>query len=91
MNKAEFVEEVHSAAGLDTKKDTEAAVEAVFDVITKSLSRGEEVQITGFGTFKATHRAARQGVNPRTGEKIQIAARTVPKFSAGKGLKDAVA
>lgn len=91
MKKAELVDEVQSTAGFDTKKDAESAVDAVFDVITKSLSRGEEVQITGFGTFKATHRAARQGVNPRTGEKIQIAARTVPKFSAGKGLKDAVA
>ncbi|PIR98297.1 MAG: DNA-binding protein HU [Candidatus Colwellbacteria bacterium CG10_big_fil_rev_8_21_14_0_10_42_22] len=91
MKKTELVEEVMSAAGLDTKKDAEAAVDAVFEVITKSLSRGEEVAVTGFGTFKVSKRSARQGINPRTGEKIQIAAKTVPKFSAGKGLKDAVA
>ena len=91
MKKAELVEEVASAAGLETKKDAEAAVEAVFETITKALSRGEEVAVIGFGTFKVNRRSARQGVNPRTGEKIQIAAKTVPKFSAGKGLKDAVA
>jgi len=91
MKKAELVEEVQSAAGLETKRDAEAAVDAVFDVITKAMSRGEEVALTGFGTFKVSKRSARQGINPRTGEKIQIAAKTVPKFSAGKGLKDAVA
>lgn len=91
MKKAELVDEVQAAAGLETKRDAEAAVDAVLDVITKSLSRGEEVALTGFGTFKVSKRSARQGINPRTGEKIQIAAKTVPKFSAGKGLKDAVA
>jgi len=91
MKKAELVDEVQSASGLETKRDAEAAVDAVLDVITKSLSRGEEVALTGFGTFKVSRRSARQGINPRTGEKIQIAAKTVPKFSAGKGLKDAVA
>ena len=91
MKKNDLIEAVQSAAGLDTKSDAESAVNAVFDVITKSLSQGEEVAVTGFGTFKVSHRAARQGVNPRTGEKIQIAAKTVPKFSAGKALKDAVA
>jgi len=91
MRKPELVDAVQSAAGLDTKSQAEAAVDAVFDTITKSLSSGEEVAMTGFGTFKVSRRAARQGVNPRTGEKIQIAAKTVPKFSAGKSLKDAVA
>ncbi|PIR98313.1 MAG: DNA-binding protein [Candidatus Colwellbacteria bacterium CG10_big_fil_rev_8_21_14_0_10_41_28] len=91
MKKTELVEEVMSTAGLETKKDAEAAVDAVFEVITKAMSKGEDVALTGFGTFKVSHRSARQGVNPRTGEKIQIAAKTVPKFSAGKGLKDAVA
>ena len=91
MNKSELVEEVMSTAGLDTKKDAEAAVDAVFEVITKAMSKGEDVALTGFGTFKVSHRSARKGVNPRTGEKIQIPAKTVPKFSAGKGLKDAVA
>jgi DNA-binding protein HU-beta len=91
MKKNDLVEAVQSASGLEMKRDAEAAVEAVFEVITKSLSQGEEVAVTGFGVFKVSHRAARQGVNPRTGEKIQIAAKTVPKFSAGKALKDAVA
>lgn len=91
MRKPELVEEVMNAAGLDTKSQADAAVDAVVDSITKALSRGEEVALTGFGTFSVTHRAARTGVNPRTGEKLQIPARTVPKFKAGKGLKDAVA
>ena len=91
MRKPELVEAVQSAAGLDTKTQAEAVVDAVFDTITKSLSKGEEVALTGFGTFKVSRRSARQGVNPRTGEKIQISAKTVPKFSAGKSLKDAVA
>ena len=91
MKKAELIEQVQSVAGLDTKHAAEAAVDAVFDSIAKAMSRGEEVAVPGFGTFKVTKRAARQGINPRTGEKIQIAAKTVPKFSAGKGLKDAVA
>ena len=91
MRKPELVDAVQTAAGLDTKTQAEAAVDAVFEAITKTLSSGEEVALTGFGTFKVQHRSARQGVNPRTGEKIQIAAKTVPKFKAGKSLKDAVA
>jgi len=91
MRKPELVDAVQAAAGLDTKAQAEAAVDAVFDTITKTLASGEEVAMTGFGTFKVSRRSARQGVNPRTGEKIQIAAKTVPKFSAGKSLKDAVA
>ena len=91
MRKPELVDAVQSVAGLDTKTQAEAAGDAVFDAITKSLASGEEVTLTGFGTFKVSRRAARQGVNPRTGEKIQIGAKTVPKFTAGKSLKDAVA
>lgn len=91
MRKAELAEAVQAAAGLDSKSQAEAVVDAVIDTITKTLSSGEEVALTGFGTFKVTRRSARTGVNPRTGEKIQIAAKTVPKFSAGKSLKDAVA
>lgn len=90
MNKAQLVEEVMKAADIEVKKQGAAAVEAVFDTITKSLSRGEEVAITGFGTFKVAKRAARAGVNPKTGEKIQIAASIKPKFRAGKALKEAV-
>ncbi len=77
-------------AGLDTKKQAQDAVNAVFENITKTLAKGEEVAITGFGTFRVTKRAARMGINPQTGERIQIAASKAPKFSAGKGLKDAV-
>ena len=89
MNKAGIVEAVSAVLG-GTKKSAEDAVEAVFDTITKTLSKGEEVSITGFGVFLTKKRAARMGVNPRTGEKVQIAATTTPKFRAGKSLKDAV-
>lgn len=78
------------AAGIETKKQAEQAVDALFDAIVKAMSHGEEVAISGFGTFRATKRAARMGVNPKTGEKIQIAASTKPKFRAGKLLKEAV-
>jgi DNA-binding protein HU-beta len=90
MKKVDLVEAVMKIAGIDTKKQSEQAVEAVFDTITKTLSHGEEVAITGFGSFKIAKRAARMGVNPKTGEKIQIAASTKPKFRAGKLLKEAV-
>lgn len=90
MTKEGLVEAVMKAAKMETKKGAQTAVEAVFDSITKSLSRGEEVTVTGFGTFRAVKAAARAGVNPKTGEKIQIPAMVKPKFKAGKGLKDAV-
>ncbi len=76
MKKSDLVEAVMKAAGIDTKKQSEQAVDALFDTIVKTLSRGEEVAITGFGTFRVVKRAARMGVNPKTGEKIQIAAAT---------------
>lgn len=90
MKKDGLVEAVLKTAGCCSKKEAQAAVNAVFDTITKSLSRGEEVGITGFGAFKAVKTKARMGVNPKTGEKIQIAASTKPKFRAGKELKEAV-
>ncbi len=90
MKKDDLVDMVMKEVGLETKKQAQEAVNAVFDIITKSLSKGEEVAITGFGTFRVTKRAARMGINPQTGERIQIAAVKAPKFSAGKGLKDAV-
>ncbi|OHA01087.1 MAG: DNA-binding protein HU [Candidatus Sungbacteria bacterium RIFCSPHIGHO2_02_FULL_49_12] len=89
MNKADIVDLVHGKLN-GTKKSAEEAVDTVFDSITSSLSKGQEVSISGFGTFVTKKRAARQGVNPRTGEKIQIKATTTPKFRAGKGLKEAV-
>lgn len=85
-----MVEAVIKAAGIETKKQAQMAVEAVFDAIVKTLGRGEEVAVSGFGTFRVVKRAARMGVNPKTGEKIQIAASTKPKFRAGKLLKEAV-
>lgn len=90
MTKKELIEVLFEKMGLETKKKSEEIVEFLFDTITKTLARGEEVAISGFGTFKVAKRAARQGVNPRTGEKIQIGASIKPKFRAGKALKDAV-
>ena len=90
MKKPELVESVMKAAGIEVKKQAVAAVEAVFETITKAMSKGEEVAISGFGTFRVAKRAAREGINPRTGEKIQIAASIKPKFRAAKALKEAV-
>ena len=84
-----LVDEVCAKIGV-TKKGAEDAVDTVFDTIMKELGKGEEVSISGFGAFIAKKRAARMGVNPRTGQKIQIAATVTPKFRAGKGLKAAV-
>jgi DNA-binding protein HU-beta len=90
MKKDGLVEAVMNAAGLESKKQAAAAVDAVFDTIVKTMARGEEVAISGFGTFRVMKRAARMGINPKTGERIQIPASTKPKFRAGKVLKEAV-
>lgn len=90
MNKVALIEVVMKSAGIEVKKQATAAVDAVFDTITKTLARGEEVAIAGFGSFRVAKRAARMGVNPKTGERIQIAAAIKPKFRAGKVLKEAV-
>ncbi|MDO8516440.1 MAG: HU family DNA-binding protein [bacterium] len=90
MTKAGLAEAVQKEAALDSKAAAERLVEAVFDVIVKTMGRGEDVAITGFGTFRVAKRGAREGRNPKTGEKIQIAASTKPKFRAGKTLKEAV-
>lgn len=89
MNKADLSEAVFNKLG-GTKKAAEDAVDTVFHTITTALSRGEEVSVSGFGTFLSKKRAARTARNPRTGETVQVPATTVPKFRAGKGLKDAV-
>ena len=89
MNKAEFISAVAEEAG-SSKSDASAHVEAMINVVTKTLKSGAEVALVGFGTFKAKKRDARQGRNPRTGETIQIAASTVPAFKAGKAFKDAL-
>lgn len=84
-----LVEAVSEKVG-GTKKMAEDAVDTVFDTITNMLAKGEEVSIAGFGAFVTKKRDARMGINPRTGQKIQIAATTTAKFRAGKALKDAV-
>ena len=89
MNKTELVTAMADQAGL-TKKDAEAALKAFVDVITEGLKNGEKISLVGFGTFEVAERAAREGINPATGKKIQIAASKAPKFKAGKALKDAV-
>ncbi len=89
MTKAEFIDQVAEKTGL-SKKDAGEAVEAMLSTLADTLRRGGDVTFTGFGKFTVQHRAARMGVNPRTGEKVQIAATKVPKFSAGSQLKAAV-
>lgn len=88
MNKADLVNAV--AEVVSTKKEAQAAVDCIFETITKALKKKDAVQIVGFGSFKVNKRSARKGRNPQTGEEIKIAARMVPKFVPGKGLKDAV-
>lgn len=90
MTKEGLTEAVLKAVKCETKKQAREAVEAVFRAITKALSRGEEVSVAGFGTFRAVKVASRMGHNPKTGEKLQIPASVKPKFKVGKALKDAV-
>ncbi|MGI8727159.1 MAG: HU family DNA-binding protein [Solirubrobacterales bacterium] len=90
MTKAEFIEKVADDERVDSKKEAGDAVEAVLDTIISSLQSGEDVNFTGFGKFSVNERGPRQGVNPRTGERITIPGGKVPKFSAGAGLKKAV-
>ena len=89
MNRSDLGEAVLKKIG-GTKKAAEEAVDTVFTAITTALSKGEDVSVSGFGTFLAKKRAARTARNPRTGATVQVPATTVPKFRAGKGLKDAV-
>ncbi len=89
MNKDQMIEVVAAKCGL-SKKQTDECLETILENITKALQKDDKVVFTGFGAFVAAKRKARQGVNPKTGAKIQIPAMTVPKFRAGKALKDAV-
>ena len=89
MTKNEVMAEVAKKAGL-SKIDASKSVDAFVEVVTTTLKKGGDIRLVGFGTFKVTKRAASVGHNPRTGEKIKIAACKQPKFTAGKGLKDAV-
>ena len=88
MNKGDLVNEV--AKVVNTKKEAQAAVDAVFSSITKALKKQDAVTLIGFGTFKVQKRKARIGRNPKTGEEIKIKAKNIPKFVPGKALKDAV-
>jgi DNA-binding protein HU-beta len=90
VTKAEFVDRIASDDRVESKKQAGDAVEAVLDGISDALSRGEAVNFTGFGKFHVAERGQRQGVNPRTGERITIPGGKVPKFSAGAGLKQKV-
>ncbi|MTD30068.1 HU family DNA-binding protein [Planomicrobium sp. YIM 101495] len=89
MNKTELVNAVAEAAEL-SRKDASKAVDAAFDAIQDALTKGEKVQLIGFGNFEVRERAARKGRNPQTGAEIEIAASKVPAFKPGKALKDAV-
>ncbi|MCG8359732.1 MAG: HU family DNA-binding protein [Kiloniellales bacterium] len=89
MNKNDLVAQVADSTGL-SKADSTNAVDAVFDTITSALKKGDDVRLVNFGTFAVTRRAASEGRNPRTGERIQIPASNQAKFKAGKGLKDAL-
>ncbi|MBV8238600.1 MAG: HU family DNA-binding protein [Sphingomonas sp.] len=89
MNKQELIAAVANASGLG-KGDASRAVEAVFDTISASLKKGDEVRLVGFGTFAVSKRKASTGRNPRTGEPMTIKASTQPKFKAGKVLKDSL-
>ena len=89
MNKTELVAAIAKDAAL-SKKDAEKALKAFTDAVSKELKKGGKVQLVGFGTFEVSKRAAREGKNPQTGEKIKIKASKAPKFKAGKALKDLV-
>jgi len=89
MNKAELIAAIAAKTG-ETKKSAEASVNAFVDVITGALSKGDKVQLVGFGSFEIRKRAARKGRNPQTKEEIKIPASKAPVFKAGKALKDVV-
>lgn len=89
MTKQDLVDAMSNETGF-SKKDATRAVEAVLDAVTKTLRRGEKVQLAGFGTFEVRARSAREGRNPQTGQTITIPARRSPAFKAGKALKEAV-
>ena len=89
MNKRDIVEKIAQEAGI-TKTTAAAAVQSLIDAVTKSLKKGDPVSFVGFGTFKIANRKARTALNPQTGAAIKIPMRRVPRFSAGKALKQAV-
>ncbi len=89
MNKSELIAAMAAKTG-ETKKNAEASLNALIDVITETLEKGDKVQLVGFGSFEVRKRAARKGRNPQTKEEIKIPASKAPVFKAGKALKDLV-
>lgn len=89
MNKSDLIAAVAAKTG-DTKKNAEASINALIDVIAESLKDGEKIQVVGFGSFEVRERAERKGRNPQTGKEMKIVAKKAPVFKAGKALKDAV-
>lgn len=89
MNKSELVEAIASKTG-ETKKGTEASLNAFIEVVTDALKKGNKVQLVGFGSFEVRKRASRKGRNPQTGEEMKIPASKAPVFKAGKALKEVV-
>ena len=89
MNKSDLVLEM--AKNMSSKKEAEAALDALLATLTAGLKKGDKITLTGFGTFKVSKRKARTGRNPQTGESIKIKAHKVAQFAAGKALKDAIA
>ncbi|MGN0153398.1 MAG: HU family DNA-binding protein [Lachnospiraceae bacterium] len=89
MNKTELVAAMAEKTEL-SKKDAEKALKAFTDVVAEELTKGEKIQLVGFGTFEVVDRPAREGRNPKTGESMKIPASKAPKFKAGKALKDVV-
>ena len=89
MNKSDLIAAVAAKTG-DTKKNAEASINALIDVIAESLKDGEKIQVVGFGSFEVRERAERKGRNPQTGKEMKIAAKKAPVFKAGKALKGAV-
>ncbi|HMK55863.1 MAG TPA: HU family DNA-binding protein [Dissulfurispiraceae bacterium] len=89
MTKADLIDKIAAGASL-TKADAGKALDTAIDAIRLSLKKGQKVTLVGFGTFSVSKRKARKGRNPRTGQEIKIAATKVPKFTAGKTLKDSI-
>ena len=89
MKKTELIEAIKESTGL-SKKDAEKALAAALDTIVEAVAAGDKIQLTGFGTFEQRQRNARTGVDPRTGNSIEIPASKVPAFKAGKAFKDVV-
>jgi len=89
VGKTDLIDEVAKAAKVEKTK-AKVVIDKFVDVVQKTLAKGGKIQVTGFGTFSVAKRAKRMGVNPQTKEKITIAAKKVPKFTAGKSFKDAV-